>query len=122
MTSTTEEALLEMFNKYSNNGVEKVKKIDDYAFVHFQLREQAELAMRTLDQTEIDGSKVEITWAKPVDKDVYKTKKAIAKSFNASRMQMQGRQIKFIIIHGINLTYFVLFYRPSRLWSPIWRL
>jgi len=78
-STTTEEDLHEIFNLHSQNGVEKVKKIKDYAFIHFLSRAQAEEALNTLDGTEIDGSVLEITWAKPVNKVIYKARKALAK-------------------------------------------
>ena len=51
-----------MFNAMCGGRVEKVKKIHDYAFVHFCSREAAELAFRlslltlNLSPAEIDGS------------------------------------------------------------------
>lgn len=77
--------------------VERVKKIRDYAFVHFTQREHAIHAMKTLNgkvvavmavascngmlhhvanhaslcTQVVDGSPIEVTLAKPVDKDSY---------------------------------------------------
>ncbi len=48
MISTTEEELLQLFNDASDNGVEKVKILNDFAFVHFVNRLQAEQAMDVL--------------------------------------------------------------------------
>ena len=45
--------------------VDRVKKIKDYAFVHFEEREQAVEAMRALDGQEWGGAKMEISLAKP---------------------------------------------------------
>lgn len=87
MISTTEEELLKLFNDASDNGVEKVKILNDFAFVHFINRLQAEQAMDVLQSMkgrlckrriyskchylnnidkELNGSKIQITWAKPV--------------------------------------------------------
>ena len=65
MVSTTEETLKTLFDSVSSNGVEKVKKINNFAFVHFLSREQADRARLSLNNTEIDGSFVGVCWAKP---------------------------------------------------------
>nr|XP_045735125.1 APOBEC1 complementation factor [Mirounga angustirostris] len=52
-------------------AVERVKKIRDYAFVHFSNREDAVEAMKALNGKVLDGSPIEVTLAKPVDKDSY---------------------------------------------------
>ncbi|CAL4098031.1 unnamed protein product, partial [Meganyctiphanes norvegica] len=46
--STTEDDILNLVNAVSA-GIERVKKQKDYAFVHFQTREQAELAKQHID-------------------------------------------------------------------------
>lgn len=51
--------------------IERVKKIRDYAFVHFNTRENAAKAKKAVNGMNIDGSVVEITWAKPVDREAY---------------------------------------------------
>jgi RNA recognition motif-containing protein len=40
--------------------VERVKKIKDYAFVHFEDRDNAVLAMRNLDGFDLAGSCMEV--------------------------------------------------------------
>ena len=47
MLSTTELQITEAFSKYS--AVERVKKIRDYAFVHFHTRDGALKAMNSLN-------------------------------------------------------------------------
>lgn len=47
----------------------------DYAFIHFYKREHAEITMKTLQNIEIDGVNIEIKWAKPVDRNVYRVQK-----------------------------------------------
>ncbi|KAK4471856.1 hypothetical protein MN116_004611 [Schistosoma mekongi] len=77
MLSTTEESLRDSFIKAAGgdpNSVERVKKISDYAFIHFREREQAAQCLHTLNDTYIDGSKIEVTWAKPVDKNEVNTR------------------------------------------------
>ncbi|NXR02406.1 A1CF factor, partial [Sagittarius serpentarius] len=71
MLSTTEEAIEKEFNNIKPGAVERVKKIRDYAFVHFNKREHAVEAMKALNGKVLDGSPIEVTLAKPVDKDSY---------------------------------------------------
>ena len=46
-----------------------MKKIRDYAFVHFTTREACVEAMQKIDGSKIDEAQVEVTLAKPVDKN-----------------------------------------------------
>ncbi|MGH0115493.1 UNVERIFIED_CONTAM: hypothetical protein FKN15_024823 [Acipenser sinensis] len=71
MLSTAEETIENEFNSIKPGAVERVKKIRDYAFVHFTNREDAVNAMNTLNGKLVDGSPIEVTLAKPVDKDSY---------------------------------------------------
>ncbi|CAH8549983.1 unnamed protein product [Schistosoma rodhaini] len=83
MLSTTEESLRDSFIKAAGgdpNSVERVKKISDYAFIHFREREQALQCLHTLNDTYIDGSKIEVTWAKPVDKNELNTRQQSSRS------------------------------------------
>lgn len=95
--TTTEEQLKTLFNEHSDNGVEHVKKIKDYAFIHFIDRDRADSAKNQLDRSVIDGSQIEIQWAKPVDKDTYKAKKAMARA-----MPRRGHQSNFLLLHQLN--------------------
>jgi len=61
--AVTEENLRETFESYGK--VERVKKIKDYAFVHFEEREQALVAMQQLAGEDLLGAKLEISLAKP---------------------------------------------------------
>lgn len=72
---TTPETIQKVFEIAINDKIERVKKIYDYAFIHFYEREHAELAMSKLDNAEVDGSNIEIRWAKPVDRELYKIQK-----------------------------------------------
>ena len=59
--------LNELFKQYGS--VEKVKKIKDYAFIHFLNRDDAVRAIEELDGQELDDLKIEVSLAKPqVDK------------------------------------------------------
>jgi len=71
MLSTTEESLRTICEQGAgkDSSVERCKKIRDYAFVHFTDRNDAIRVMKQLDGTKIEGSLVEVTLAKPVDKN-----------------------------------------------------
>uniref|UniRef100_A0A3P9JLV4 APOBEC1 complementation factor n=1 Tax=Oryzias latipes TaxID=8090 RepID=A0A3P9JLV4_ORYLA len=71
MLQTTEETIEREFNSLKPGAVERVKKIRDYAFVHFCQREDAINAMNALNGKVVEGSPIEVTLAKPVDKDSY---------------------------------------------------
>ncbi|KAL5267222.1 hypothetical protein ACHWQZ_G004308 [Mnemiopsis leidyi] len=66
---TQESTIAEVFQKIA--PVERVKKIRDYAFVHFTTKEDARKAKQAIDGSKIDGCEVEVTLAKPVDRETY---------------------------------------------------
>jgi len=68
MLSTSEEAIEKYFNDLIPNSVERVKKIRDYAFVHFNNRDNAVNAMNLSNGQMLDGSHIEVVFAKPPDK------------------------------------------------------
>ena len=55
--------LNELFKQYG--AVEKVKKLKDYAFIHFVNREDAIRAIEELNGQELDDLKIEVSLAKP---------------------------------------------------------
>ncbi|XP_072949916.1 heterogeneous nuclear ribonucleoprotein R isoform X14 [Epargyreus clarus] len=59
----TEDSLKEEFERFGT--VERVKKIKDYAFVHFEDRDCAVKAMQELDGKELGGARLEVSLAKP---------------------------------------------------------
>ena len=61
--SVTEEKLQEVFEEHGK--VDRVKKIKDYAFVHFQDRDKAVDAMNALNHNDLLGANLEISLAKP---------------------------------------------------------
>ncbi|KAG8435548.1 hypothetical protein GDO86_013472 [Hymenochirus boettgeri] len=71
MLTTTEETIEKEFCNVKPGAVERVKKIRDYAFVHFNNRSDAVDAMKILNGKIIDGSPIEVSLAKPVDKESY---------------------------------------------------
>lgn len=80
---TTESKIRRVFDDFSGGQVERVKKTKDYAFVHFASRESAELAMRECEGLMLDGSVIEVTWSKPVDKQIYNTRKQLTKALSS---------------------------------------
>ncbi|CAL8088580.1 unnamed protein product [Calicophoron daubneyi] len=85
MLSTTEDTLREHFIQVCGgdpNCVERVKKISDYAFIHFKEREQAAKCLHALNDTTIEGSRIEVTWAKPVDKNDLNARQQSSRSSN----------------------------------------
>ncbi|CAG0893623.1 unnamed protein product [Cyprideis torosa] len=59
----SEEDLRTIFERFG--VIERVKKIKDYAFIHFAERENALRAMNELNQTELGGAPLEVNLAKP---------------------------------------------------------
>lgn len=88
--TTTEGLLLDFFNQVTPGHIQKVKQMRDFAFIHFDSREMAEKALQTLNSkfsifsgllrlvtvlisvptvlladVEFNGTRIEVTWAKP---------------------------------------------------------
>lgn len=60
--NSLEKSFLTPQEHFENYGkVERVKKIKDYAFVHFEDRDNAVLAMRDLDGKDVGGSHIEVS-------------------------------------------------------------
>lgn len=70
--SVTEEKLQELFSPYGE--IEKIKKLRDYAFIHYKERQPAIDAMEALKGTSIDDVEVEISLAKPQSENKSKKK------------------------------------------------
>ena len=85
---TTEEALKEAFEPFGH--VERVKKIKDYAFVHFEERESAIKAMNELSGKDLGGSNMEISLAKPPSDK--KKKEEILRARERRMMQMMTQR------------------------------
>ncbi|XP_013404611.1 APOBEC1 complementation factor isoform X2 [Lingula anatina] len=73
MLTTTEEKIAQVFAQAvgTDGCIERVKKLRDYAFVHFKDRNDAVQAMNMLNGSNLDGSTIEVVLAKPVDKTEY---------------------------------------------------
>uniref|UniRef100_A0A674AP40 Probable RNA-binding protein 46 n=1 Tax=Salmo trutta TaxID=8032 RepID=A0A674AP40_SALTR len=66
MMTTTEDTLRQEFSRFKPGTVERVKKLTDYAFVHYHSREDAVTALHLMNGALIDGATIEVTLAKPV--------------------------------------------------------
>nr|CAD7197931.1 unnamed protein product [Timema douglasi] len=80
----SEEKLKESFESYGT--VERVKKIKDYAFIHFEDRDNAVKAMNDLNGKEMGGSPIEVSLAKPPSDK--KKKEEILRARERRMMQM----------------------------------
>ncbi|XP_066993831.1 heterogeneous nuclear ribonucleoprotein Q isoform X3 [Anabrus simplex] len=80
----SEEKLKEAFEAYGK--VERVKKIKDYAFIHFEDRDNAMKAMTELNGKEMGGSAIEVSLAKPPSDK--KKKEEILRARERRMMQM----------------------------------
>ncbi|VEN53998.1 unnamed protein product [Callosobruchus maculatus] len=80
----TEEKLKASFEAFGK--VERVKKIKDYAFIHFEDRDNAVKAMEELDGKEMGGSHIEVSLAKPPSDK--KKKEEILRARERRMMQM----------------------------------
>ncbi|XP_062863011.1 synaptotagmin binding, cytoplasmic RNA interacting protein, like isoform X4 [Trichomycterus rosablanca] len=66
LASTVSEELLE--NTFSQFGkLERVKKLKDYAFIHFEERDGAVKALAEINGKDLEGEQIEIVFAKPPD-------------------------------------------------------
>ena len=99
--STSENDLRELFESLVEGQIERVKKSKDYAFIHFCSREAAEQALSEASKPDfkIDGAEVEVTWSKPVDKQIYNTRKHLTKLLSGGNnfRQQQPQQHPFNI-------------------------
>uniref|UniRef100_A0A914KWH2 RRM domain-containing protein n=1 Tax=Meloidogyne incognita TaxID=6306 RepID=A0A914KWH2_MELIC len=59
----TEEQLTSLFATHGK--IDKVKRIKDYAFIHFEERESATKALAALNKSELEGVEIEVSLAKP---------------------------------------------------------
>ena len=83
MLSTTENTIRDLFNELGNNSVERVKKSQGLCFLAFSTREAAEKALEASSPLLIDDAEVEVVWSKPVDTQIYNTRKTLTKAFTS---------------------------------------
>ncbi|XP_077333726.1 RNA-binding protein 47 isoform X4 [Lithobates pipiens] len=96
MIETPEDTIKKVFGQYNPGCVERVKKIRDYAFVHFTSRDDAVEAMRNLNGTELEGSCIEVTLAKPVDKEQYTRYQKAAKGTTTTATVTEVAQPNYV--------------------------
>uniref|UniRef100_A0A3Q3WQH4 Probable RNA-binding protein 46 n=1 Tax=Mola mola TaxID=94237 RepID=A0A3Q3WQH4_MOLML len=65
MLGTTNETLRQEFSRFKPGSVERVKKLTDYAFIHYRYRDDAITALSLMNGAIIDGATVEVMLAKP---------------------------------------------------------
>ncbi|XP_039461228.1 probable RNA-binding protein 46 isoform X1 [Oreochromis aureus] len=65
MLETSEETLRQEFSRFKPGCVERVKKLSDYAFIHYRSRSDTLTALSLMNGAHIDGAAVEVTLAKP---------------------------------------------------------
>lgn len=63
MMDTTEETIHNAFAPFGT--IERVKKLRDYAFIHFETREEALKALDEMNGKDLDGATIEVQLAKP---------------------------------------------------------
>ncbi|XP_035215331.1 probable RNA-binding protein 46 [Stegodyphus dumicola] len=61
-----EEQLSNLFSLNGTLTIKKVKKLNDFAFIHFYTRCDAEIALERINGVNLAGCIIEVTWAKPV--------------------------------------------------------
>ncbi|XP_064473329.1 heterogeneous nuclear ribonucleoprotein R-like isoform X3 [Ornithodoros turicata] len=86
----TEEKLKELFEA-EGGKVERVKKIKDYAFVHFEERDAAVKAMQALQGREVGGAPMEVSLAKPPSDK--KKKEEVLRNRERRMMQMMQQRV-----------------------------
>ncbi|EDL77586.1 rCG25340, isoform CRA_b [Rattus norvegicus] len=87
--TVTEEILEKSFSQFGK--LERVKKLKDYAFIHFDERDGAVKAMEEMNGKDLEGENIEIVFAKPPDQK-RKERKA---------QRQAGMMITTIMVHLI---------------------
>ncbi|XP_028329795.1 putative RNA-binding protein 46 isoform X2 [Gouania willdenowi] len=65
LPQTSQNTLYQVFSRFKPGSVERVKKLRDYAFVHYRCRSDALTALRLMNGANVDGATLEVTLAKP---------------------------------------------------------
>lgn len=68
MLTTTEDQIKSEFERIKEGSVERVKKLKDFAFVHFKEREDALNALSKMNGATLDGAVIECSLSKPAEK------------------------------------------------------
>ena len=101
MPETTEQQIHNMFATLASMGgrfqpdeVERVKKSQDFGFVHFRTREAAEEALRHCDHVMIDNALLSVSWSKPVqnsDKGLFQAGRAASRQPSSDYAKYEPR-------------------------------
>ncbi|CAG5866498.1 unnamed protein product [Menidia menidia] len=86
-STVTEEILEKAFSQFGK--LERVKKLKDYAFIHFEERDGAVKALADLNGKDLEGENIEIVFAKPPDQK-RKERKA----------QRQAAKTQMLLLHS----------------------
>lgn len=107
VADVTEDEVKSAFGKHGL--VERVKKIKDYAFVHFEDRGQATLALLALHGSELRGVKISVSLAKPPS-DRKKKEEILRNRERRVSVMMQTRAGYVLLMtefgHGLILSFF----------------
>ncbi|KAK2524095.1 Syncrip [Columba guinea] len=104
--TVTEEILEKAFSQFGK--LERVKKLKDYAFIHFDERDGAVKAMEEMNGKDLEGENIEIVFAKPPDqkRKERKAQRQAAKNqigfaHEAYKFTLIGMMITTIMVHLI---------------------
>lgn len=84
--AATEDILRATFEQFGN--IEKVKKVKDFAFVHFDDRSHCLAAMESMNGEYLEGAELQITLARPADKG---ERNKLQQKKEERKMQYRGR-------------------------------
>lgn len=99
MLSTSEETLRQEFARFKPGSVERVKKLTDYAFVHYRCREDALMALDLMNGAQIDGATIEVMLARPATFKDGSSRRHGSRGYLGSRTSAEGGE-KFVMHRG----------------------
>ena len=114
---TSEKDLHEIFSQFGH--VDRIKKMKDFAFIHLNSHEASVEAVKCLDGSEIDGSMIEASLSKPVDRREYrKWKESKHKSTRRSPIAVTCEQFPLFIPAPQPESGYIFCSNPS-IYSPV---
>ncbi|KAB1275413.1 Heterogeneous nuclear ribonucleoprotein Q [Camelus dromedarius] len=90
--TVTEEILEKAFSQFGK--LERVKKLKDYAFIHFDERDGAVKAMEEMNGKDLEGENIEIVFAKPPDQKRKERKAQRQAAKNQMKQSIRGNGIQ----------------------------
>ncbi|XP_046405836.1 APOBEC1 complementation factor-like isoform X2 [Ischnura elegans] len=105
LLETSEEDIKIFFMPDCGGEIERVKKIRDFAFVHFSSREAAEKSMEATKGKKLDGCTLEVMWAKPINQFYHKVKKEFDRRKAATRQHSYHKNIGNISIPVVSQSW-----------------